>query len=318
MPSKIINSCKNNDLEELRGALREAEPLGINDPDHWGRRAIYYAIHLKNVKAIKMLHDHGALLTVTHKINGSDEDLVVTALKTSSHETVLCLIGLLSDTSVGCRHIGANISVYLPYLFRGDATLLEQFIRLFKIHSLKGHESVLCRTSKRCHYVMMLRYNVCFDLQSSLRYTLVYGRYTAFQHLLTLIRYGEQLDFVYRGPHGSRYTLLSLCAINGYYKGLVQLVRAGANMNIVSVNERGETRNNLMTVVDNGLYNTLKAGQQIMIQRCIHYLVQFYDVNEQNSRGQTALMFARRAGNEELVQILLELGADPDIVDMDG
>jgi ankyrin repeat protein len=136
-----------------------------------------------------------------------------------------------------------------------------------------------------------------------------------FDYLLTLVRYGEQLDHIYHGPYGTRQTLLSLCVTNGYYKGLIQLIKAGANMNIVSVNEHGETRNNLMAAVDQA-GRFFKDRKRIMIQRCIHYLARFYDVNDQNSRGQTALMFANRAGNTDLAKILLELGADPNIVDM--
>lgn len=310
-------SMGSGDLEDLCHCLK-ADTDSVNTPDLWGRRPMYYAIRSKNVVAIKLLYEHGAFLTVTNKISGNDEDLMITAFKTASNETVQCLISLLSTTTVGQCHIRHNLSLYLPYLFRGDASLLKNFTNSFKIHSLKGQESVFCKTSKKCHYDTMIRYNVCFDLQSALRYTLVYGRYSAFEYLLTLVRYGEQLDYIYRGPHGSQHTLLSICVANGYYKGLIHLVQGGANMNIVSVNEHGETRNNLMAAVDNRQYQYLKDRDQIMVQRCVHYLARFYNIDDQNSRGQTALMFANRVGNTDLVKILLELGADPNIADMNG
>jgi hypothetical protein len=230
----------------------------------------------------------------------------------------MCLVDLFAKTTEGQMHVHRALSQYLPFLFRGDSNMLSNFVRSFKIHTLKGQELIFCKSGKKCHYDTMIQYNVCFDLQSALKYTLVYGRYGMFQYLLTHVRYGEQLDHIYRGPHGSQQTLTSLCVTNGYYNGLIQLVRSGANMNLTSVNERGETRNNLMATVDNVHYKAMKDRDRLMVQKCLHYLVKLYTIDDQNSRGQTALFFANRSGSRDLANILIELGADPNIIDMDG
>lgn len=323
MQSKIINYCKNNDLHGLTLYLGSSSSSGsdsesedINKTDIWGRTAIFYAIRRKNIKIIKLLYDHGADIFIKNKISGDREDTMVTAFKTASLECATYVAGLFSASS--CSYISMNINNYLPYLFRGSAALLTVFIKSFKIRSLKGYESVFCRNGKRCHYDVLMKYNVCFDLQEALKYSLVYGRYSIFLNLITLIRYDEQLDHVYRGPHGSQQTLLSLCASNGYYNGLRNLISYGANIHIPSVNERGETRNNLMATVDNRRYNKLNDRSKVVVKKCIHYLTGLYHIDEQNSRGQTALMFAQRAGNQELVDMLLDLGADPTVTDMDG
>jgi len=316
MPSKIIQKCKSGDLEGLNHCLKSVPEMGSgpNDPDIWGRRPLYYAVRNRNIKAIRMLVEHGAIITISNRISDNDEDLLVTGFKTASVDCVRFLIELYQDER---DHINRNLGLYIPFLFRGDAKLLEIFIHTFKIQSLKTYESVFCRNGKIIHYKTLISCNVCFDLQIALRYTIVYGRYTVFQFLLTLVRYDEQLDHIYRGPYGSQQTLMSLCACNGYYKGLRCLANYGANINVQSVNERGETRNCLMAAVDNNHYNQLSDRQRIMVQKCVYHLSTLYPINQQNSRGQTALMFAQRAGNTELVEILLELGADTDIKDMD-
>lgn len=316
MPSKIINYCKSGDLEGLNHCLKSTLELGNgpNDPDIWGRRPLYYAVRNRNIKAIRMLVEHGADITLTNRISDNEEDLMVTGFKTASIDCIRFLIELYQGEH---EHIHRNLVSYIPFLFRGSAELLEIFIHAFKIQSLKNNESVFCRNGKISHYKTLISCNVCFDLQTALRYTIVYGRYAVFQFLLTLVRYDEQLDHIYRGPHGSQQTLMSLCAINGYYKGLRCLISYGANSNVQSVNERGETRNCLMAAVDNSHYNQLCDRQRIMVQKCVYYLATLYPINQQNSRGQTAIMFAQRAGNTELVEILLELGANPNIKDMD-
>lgn len=288
----------------------------VNDPDIWGRRPLYYAVRRKDIEAVQTLISNGADPLLTNHISGGDEDLLITAFRTSSVDIINCVMGLLANDSRSYVH--QNIATYIPFIFRDDALVLEQFIRMFEIRSFKGYESILCKAAKKCHYDTMLRYNICFDLQSALKYALVYSRLSVFQYLLTLVRYREQLDHLYRGPHGSRYTLLSLCASIGYYAGIQQLIKMGADITMVSVNERGETRNNLMATVDNPRYNQLNDRGQLMIKKCLHFLAKLYDINSQNSRGQTALMFAHRAGNADLAQILLDLGADPTIPDMDG
>jgi len=314
MPSKIINYCKNGDLEGLSHCLKSVSELGSgpNDPDIWGRRPLYYAVRNRNITAIRMLVEHGADITLTNRISDSEEDLMVTGFKTASMVCIRFLTELYDRA-----YIGQNIATYIPFLFRGGPELLEIFIHAFKLQSLKSYESVFCRNGKIAHYKMLISCNVCFDLQTALKYTIVYGRYAVFQFLLTLVRYDEQLDHIYRGPYGSQQTLMSLCAINGYYKGLRCLVKYGANINVQSVNERGETRNCLMAAVDNNRYQQLCDRQRVMIQKCVYYLSTLYPINQQNSRGQTALMFAQRADNTELVEILLELGADVNIRDMD-
>lgn len=287
--------------------------FNCNEVDLWGKHPLYYAVKYKRPSVIRLLVDNGADIYAINRVNSNDEDLVVTAFRTASIPTITYLITLYDSV-----YIKQKLTDYLPYIFRGDSRILEVFIKSFKMQSIKGYEYIFCKRAKLCHYRILGKYNICFDLQIALKCTLVYGRYTAFQYLLTLIRYNEQLDYIYRGPYGSQSTLLSLCCTNGYFNGIKSLIDSDAQTNIISVNEQGETRNNLMTLVDNCRYMTLPNRDRIIYVKCLHYLLQFHDINEQNSRGQTALMFAQKAGNTELVQLLLDLGANPDITDMDG
>ena len=276
-------------------------PLKINNP-------LYQSIRSKDIAAIKRLYATDLPVDTDHPM---DMDPLIAAFKTASDDTVRCVIDLLAGGNAGAgQHMNKYITRYIPYLFRGESNWLCLFIKTFGIISFKGHESIFCKTAKPCHYRLLLSENVCFDMQNSLRYTIIYGRHAAFEYLLSLVKYQEQLDYVYLGPNGVQQTLLSLCATTGYYKGLTGLVKAGANVNIVSVNERGEGRNVLMAAVDNQHYHKLKDRDRLMVQRCIYYLASIYDINSHNACGQTALLFANRAGNSDLVKIILELGAN--------
>lgn len=259
------------------------------------------AIRAKDIPTIKRLYPNVR----------SGSDPLVLAFKTASNDTVKCIMDLMGMYDMNTADARANsdsYAQYIPYLFRGNTDWLELFIRTFHIISFKGHESVFCRTAKPCHYKTMLSRNVCFDLQASLRYTIIYGRHSAFEYLLPLVKYQEQLNFIYLGPNGVQQTLFGLCAVTGYYRGLVKLVKRGVDVNILSVNERGESRNGLMAAVDNPQYHKLNDRDQLMIQRCVYYLANIYDISSQNSLGQSALTFAERAGNTDLVKIILELG----------
>lgn len=308
MPLKIINYCKNGDLEGLSRCL---DCSTINQPDIWGRCPIYYAVRYNSPKAVCYIHSMGADVFIMNKIAGDSEDLLVTAFKTAS-TIVQTIIKYYQAQPAHMIHIKLHMNNYLPYIFRGKTDNLKSFIEGFKIYDFKGYEPILCKTAKKEHYQVLTDQNICFDLQSTLRYTIVYRRYTAFLHLLSLVRYGEQLNYVYRGPQGSQQTLLSLCCSNGYLKGIRLLIEQGANIALPSVNERQESRNNLMSAVD----RRITKQQQAAAIKCIKYLIRYYPINEQNSRGQTVLMFAERMGHTIISTLLVDMGADPDIIDM--
>ena len=309
MPSKIINYCKNENLE---GLSRYLTCSNINQPDIWGKSPLYHAVRYGSAAAVTHIIDMGADIFHLNKIAGNKEDLLVTALRTSPEivHTVSKHYGLHMNYH---QHIKQHMNSYLPHLFRGNSDNLKVFLKGFKLYSLKGYESVFCKTAKKEHYQVLFDNSICFDLQSALRYTLQYHRYSSFILLLSAVRYSEQLDYVYRGPRGSQQTLLSICCSNGYYKGMQRLVDHGANIMVSSVNERNETRNNVMSAVD----HHVTGKQYLSVVKCIKYLARLCPINDQNSRGQTALMFSERAGNTELSKLLIELGADINIMDMD-
>lgn len=199
-------------------------------------------------------------------------------------------------------------------IFMKKALVLEEFIKTAPAAiKVKGAESIYCRYATTAHYSVMDKYQVCYDRQDALRYTLIYGKYACFTYLLSGVRYKEQLNFKYVATDKSCYTLLSLCAVNGYLAGVKHLIKDGADIHSLTVSSRGETMNLIMTICNNPHYGPAQI-------KCLSYLLEkgVLDPNQVNTFGQTALMFAYRINSPEMISILLKRGADKGIVDMRG
>ena len=209
---------------------------------------------------------------------------------------------------------------YLSLIFT-NIGILDVFIMHFNIFSLKGHELIMCKYAKKKHYLWLKQHNICFDIQETLKYSIIYGKTKCFCDILTHhIKHIEQVNYIYQTSTSTRstFTLMSLCAIRGYLKCIKELTARGGDCNIVTVNNKGEAMNNVMALVDNQLYNKEPNPNKLMIRICLIYLLKTNPVNWQNSRGQTALMMAYRSGNTDLAEILISNGADKDIIDMNS
>ena len=311
MPSRIVSVCKSGEYQGLAKALSVST---INSPDMWGRFPVYYAVRYNNIAALRYMLELGADPYVESTISGRRDNLVMTALRTGVVETVKVVISIWRSYT--------DISDLLPLCFSKDNSteLLASVIEGFNIRSLKGAESVLCRRAKIGDFEWLLHHNICFDLQQALRYCLIYGRPHCFMYLLRYIKHQCELDYVYTNA-GSRgtHTLVSLCCLYGHYKGLLKLLKLGASADVITINNHGETMNNLCVAVANEHYRHLRDIYQTGVTLCIKYLIsQGVSLNWQNSRGQTALMMAMRAHNGELTNLLLAAGADPTLRDMNG
>lgn len=100
------------------------------------------------------------------------------------------------------------------------------------------------------------------------------------------------------------YTPFILAAYHGHEKAAAALLAAGADG--CAADEKGS--NAFMGVAFKG--NADMAEWMLSHTKC--------DVNHQNYAGQTALMMASLFGQEEVVELLMEHGADPDIRDNRG
>ncbi len=281
-------------------------------PDIWGRFPIYYAVRYKSCRAVELLLMKGADIHCLNTISGHKVDLLYTALKTRDITLIRCVL----------KHWGktyTDIDEYLPLIFDSNIDILSAFIVHFDVKSLKEHESILCKYARIQHYIWLRAHNICFDIQQTLKYTIIYRKTACFSYILTHhVKHVEQVNYIYQTGTRSNFTVLSLCAIHGYLKGLRELQVKGVDYNIITVNNRGETMNNIMALVDNEMYGKESASHKAAIRCCLIYLLTKNPINWQNSRGQTALMMAYRAGNGELAEILINNGADMDIPDMDG
>ena len=313
MPLTIIDSCKTNDLERLKLTISQ---ISLDSVDQWGHTNLYYAVKYLAYDILRYLINHGANIFSLSKVEDSHEDLLLTALKVKDDMMINLLLDQYKEHPLCAKHVKKHTANYLPYLFKGNTNILSKFIDKFNLSSLKGYENIFCRTAKKAHYDVLLHKIVCFDFQSALRYTIIYSRYGPFYHLLKHIKYAEQLDYIYRGPMGTQ-TLISMCCTKGYYKGIQKVINMGADYKQYSINERGELRNLIMVTVDSCGYSKLGEKEKMEVKKCLHHLSSIIDINEQNSRGQTALMFAYRS-NPELVPFLRDLGCDFDIRDMDN
>ena len=102
----------------------------------------------------------------------------------------------------------------------------------------------------------------------------------------------------------SGYTPFILATYHGHDEVATELIRAGADA--CALDEKGS--NAYMGVAFKGYTHT--AQWLLLNTNC--------DVNHQNYAGQTALMMASLFGREEIVRLLLQQGANPEIVDYQG
>jgi ankyrin repeat protein len=309
MPSRIISSCKEDDPILLKKALKGRS---VNNVDRWGRYPIYYAIKHDAPECISLLLTEGADVILFNRVGGKKIDSLTLAIKK----------GLLSDFDIASSLLQTVINridkeEYLSYILRGSLESFKHFISVFKIISFKGLEHLFCRYARKDHYQYCLENDICFDLQESLKYVVLYRKYGVFLYLLSRVTYTEQLNYYYQGDSlRKKSTLLSMCASQGYLRGVKTLIKKGADYNQLVVNEKGESLDLLMAFVDNNILSRESEQRQRLLLETLEYLAMVFDINKQNSLGITALMIACRTGCREYVQRLLELGADVRLVDI--
>ena len=207
-------------------------------------------------------------------------------------------------------------SLLLSNLF-SQATVekLAEWIKRNKIQTLKGYEISFVKQASIVYYVYMDSIELCYDKQMALKYSIIYCKPLVFKYLLSRVRYKEQLDYIYSTGHGSSIGLLELCSLNGYIDGVKHLIKDGANVNLFTVNKKGETLNLIMSLCDNLPPNETPSENKLKL---FTYLIDKIDVNSVNTYGQTALMFACRSNALNYITLLIEKGADESILDMNG
>ena len=118
--------------------------------------------------------------------------------------------------------------------------------------------------------------------------------------ILNYVKQGKDINIT----NAKSYTPFILSAYNGQSQALETLLNSGANA--CAVDTKGS--NAFMGVAFKG--HSYIAKWLLDNTDC--------DVNHQNYAGQTALMMASLFGREEIIKLLLEHGANPDIKDNQG
>lgn len=318
MPSKITLSCKHDDLEQFCLAVSVDN---INTPDCWGRYPLYYAIRYGAIENIRHAIKIGGDLLLCNRLLQTDIDCLTVAIK---YNTII-----ISELFHNVKN-RIDPTKYLPLILavrnrqtsdpnKENIIIFDQYIKIFDIISFGGLEGVFCRYARNSHYEYCKKYSICYDLQETLKFTLLYRKYGCFIYNLQYVQYGEQLDHIYKLSATKTTSLLSICAIQGYYKGITSLISHGANPYILTVGDNGETYNALMATANNQRYFEETPYRQQLIIKCICQLCKAgISINFQNSLGITALMMACRIANADIVSHLIMLGSDITLMDING
>ena len=309
MLSKIAWLCKHHDFTEFRYLVNRAN---CNIPDENGKYPLYYAIkyHSPHIMAY-LIRIHANPLLCNAE---SDFNLVTLAIKYHAPHLNRLLLSVKNNITYEDK------LTYLPYvLIQGRIIVLHIYIQTFQIQSIKGMECIFCRYAKISHYQYCRTHNVCLDLQDVLKYNLIYQKYDTFLYNCNFVQYVEQWDHMYPTPSSLRTTnLLSLCALQGFSKGLQYLIDRGADYEAHVVGDCGETYDLLMLLAYNPHYNGESTKRKIAILNVIDLLLEYLSVDNQNSLGMTALMLACRAGNSDIISKLLDAGANIFLEDIEG
>ena len=118
--------------------------------------------------------------------------------------------------------------------------------------------------------------------------------------IISFAEHGGNVDV----RNDSGYTPFILATYHGHDEAAAELIKAGADA--CALDEKGS--NAYMGVAFKGYTHT---AQWLLDKTSC-------DVNHRNYAGQTALMMASLFGREAIVKLLLQEGADPEIVDYQG
>lgn len=313
MHSKIISVCKENNLQEF---IRITSQEGINHLDEWGRSPLYYALRYNAETIVHYAISDGSDL-FTKNFCGSDRtqiDNISVAIRLGSSELEYML------EHIDKLDLSTRLTEYIPFILRFDSTermIFPLFVRYLCIKSIKNMEALFCRYAKPFHYHYCKQESICFDYQNALKYTALYRKYSCFISLLDYIEYAEQLDHLYvnNGNQTSEVNLLTICARQGFYKGVKELLKRGADPYILMTN-KGEVLNILMMVMSTANYFEESEHRKKLILKSIQLFATKLNVNYQNTTGLSALMIACQKGNINYVHELLTAGVDITLKDM--
>ena len=312
---KIINYCKNNNYNELEKSLKSDHDL-VNRTDRWGRRLIYYAVLAGSTESVKTLLETGQLnISLTSKVHRicKYEAPIFTSIRTNQPG----IFDLLTK-----NHCTKSAKEYLAAILKkSNSSFFLIYLNNFQIISLKGLEIILCAYARVEHFQILDNRQICYDLLNSLKYTLLYRKYGAFNYLLRRIKYSEQINHIFfqknKLPH--QISLLAMAIIQGYLKGVQRLISLGADITGFVVNSNNESFNYIMYLCSNRNYHTETAQRQQSILDTLEYLIsQGLSVDYQNNTGLTALMVAAKIMNKDYIEVLLRYGADKSLRDMNN
>ena len=316
--NQLIKYCKSDSYQLLKQNLRSKH---VNQSDIWGRRLIYYAIISGAYRCVEILIDTGNLdLSLENKVPRVQhyERPIVTCIKYDQIQIFRSLAGLTRYQSGS-----SEFSQYLHTILKsGSNDFLLAYLQEYQIISLKNQEMLLCSHAKVEHYQILFDNQICFNLLQALKYTLTYRKYTQFNYLLDRVKYSEQLEHTYynniltKKYYRAEDRLVGMVVVQGYLRGLKTLQEKGADLSAYIVNQYGESVNYVMYLCSNRNYYTEKVSRQQQILSSLEYLLNSgISVDLQNNLGMTALMFACRAGNSDYVRVLLQYGANKDLLD---
>lgn len=108
------------------------------------------------------------------------------------------------------------------------------------------------------------------------------------------------------------FTDAKFCMKCGWSLSIASSPTSNPSTSVTPVSERNKESPPL-TIGEEGLTNLMHYAAEGYIEGCERLLIQGADINQQDNKGATALIYAVLNNHEEIVRLLLSKGADQNL-----
>ena len=295
----LLLGCFYRQMDSVKVLLEAGADPTIADEE--GFTCLHAAIDGRCSKdTLQALIDHGAHINARRR---DGTNALLNACQTGQSESVRFLLDKLADVSIGkpdgntCLHIAVHGNCSKGALQK----IIEQGMDVNIMNNMGETALILaCESAQAASVNVLLEKGADPNISDGEGYTCLHAAvhgWCANETLKEIINHKAQLD----AQNLDGETALSLACLYRQQDSVKILLNAGSNTNI--------TNNNGNTCLHAAVYSNCNTK---MIQAIIDHGV---NVNATNETNKTALMGACLKGNIDTINVLLNAGADPKIVD---
>ena len=342
-PSKslIADAMENRDWDAVLSALKNDEDVSSSQAD--GMTALHWAIYHGDSEKACALIERGADVAAKTLYGVTPLDL---ACEYGDAVTVKKMIAAHSDLDLEAKRLGGETPLMLAAR-NGDVQLVEALIQAgaeLDTQEAKGQNALMWAAAAGNTQAVdrLLNAGADFKHATEIGFTpfLFAARQGKTECVMRLLAQGADISMVMKSKKGGRNprtgtSALILAMESGHYELALKLVEQGADPNdqrsgfaplhaisMVRKTERGESPSGDPPPRTTGSVNSLDFVRE-MVELGADINLKLTKKRKAgkaklNPQGMTPLLYASRSADIELMKLMIELGADPKLTNVDG